>query len=145
MMSKRFSILLIVLTIVSGLIGGAITGRIWMPKVAIAQDATQNKVLTVEKLRIVDKNGKVGASLSVDESGSAVLDFGSGGYAMMNVDATGNFFTKSVGGKFTPKISTQSKILTAEGLSIIDKYGVERIHLVDILPRLKLVGFCDQR
>jgi hypothetical protein len=57
-MTKRFSILLIVLTIVSGLIGGAITGRIFTPKVAIAEEATQSKVLTVEELRVVDKDGK---------------------------------------------------------------------------------------
>jgi hypothetical protein len=45
-MTKRFSILLVVLTIVSGLIGGAITGRIFTPKVAIAEETTQSKVLT---------------------------------------------------------------------------------------------------
>ena len=41
MMSKRMSILLVVLTIVSGLIGGAITGRIFTPKVAIAEESGQ--------------------------------------------------------------------------------------------------------
>jgi len=58
-MTKRFSILLVVLTIVSGLIGGAITGRIFAPKVAIAGEATQSKVLTVEGLRVVDKDGNL--------------------------------------------------------------------------------------
>jgi len=38
-MSKRFSILLVILTIVSGLIGGIISERIFTPKVAIAQES----------------------------------------------------------------------------------------------------------
>ena len=58
-MSKRMSILLIVLIIVSGLIGGAITGRIFTPKVAIADETKQSKVLTVEELRIVDSSGRL--------------------------------------------------------------------------------------
>jgi hypothetical protein len=58
-MSKRFSILLVVLVIVSGLIGGIISGRIFAPKVAIAEETTQNKVLTVEELRVVDKDGRL--------------------------------------------------------------------------------------
>jgi len=57
-MSKRFSILLVILTIVSGLIGGAITGRVFTPKVAIAEETTQSRILTVEELRVVDKDGK---------------------------------------------------------------------------------------
>jgi len=57
-MTKRMSILLVVLTIVSGLIGGAITGRIFTPKVAIAEEATQSKILTVEGLRVIDEGGE---------------------------------------------------------------------------------------
>ena len=86
-MSKRFSILLVVLTIVSGLVGGAITGRIFTPKVAIAAEATPSKVLTVEELRIVDENGKVGAVMCVTEDGGNVKVLGKNGKggAMMGV------------------------------------------------------------
>lgn len=58
-MSKRMSVLLVLLTVVSGLIGGVISGRIFAPKVAIAEEAKQSKVLTVEGLNIVDDNGKL--------------------------------------------------------------------------------------
>jgi hypothetical protein len=115
-MTKRFSILLIVLTIVSGLIGGAITGRIFTPKVAIAEEATQSKVLTVEELRVVDKdgkelmilgkndtnygltifdkNGRVIAAICTEKSGESngiviVSDKDSGGTASMGVSERG--------------------------------------------------------
>jgi len=58
-MSKKFSILLVILTIVSGLIGGAITGRVFTPKVANAEEEIQSKILTVEGIRVVDKDGKL--------------------------------------------------------------------------------------
>jgi hypothetical protein len=76
------SILLVVLTIVSGLIGGAITGRIFTPKVAIAEEAIQSKILTVERLRVVDKDGKLlmqlglglGNAKSPDSYGLTIYD-----------------------------------------------------------------------
>jgi len=73
-MTKRFLILLVVLTIVSGLIGGAITGRIFIPKVAIAEKMTQSKILTVEELRVVDKDGKLLMKLGtlVDREGLGI-------------------------------------------------------------------------
>jgi hypothetical protein len=113
-MSKRFSILLVVLTIVSGLIGGAITGRIFTPKVAISEEEKQSKVLTVEELRIIDKSGKLLMQLGkspndknfcglaiYDNSGNSVAFLGNGynngtvivsgkgGDAMMRVDESG--------------------------------------------------------
>ena len=116
-MSKRFSILLVVLTIVSGLIGGLISGRIFAVNPAQAVEAKQNKVLTAEELRIVDKNGKmrmilgqakdhldyyglaicdnsgrVGAVMDVNESRSSFRAFGKNGnvQASMNVDEFGS-------------------------------------------------------
>lgn len=78
-MSKRFSILLIVLTIISGLIGGAITGRIFAVNPAQAVEMKQSKVLTAEELRIVDKDGKIVTFMSVDTNGGSVSVFGKDG------------------------------------------------------------------
>ena len=87
-MSKRMSILLVVLTIVSGLIGGAISNYVFItrsalatdsklskdvkiepvkdkvkpmdpPNLVVAEDINQSKVLTVEGVRVVDKDGKL--------------------------------------------------------------------------------------
>jgi len=112
-MSKRFSILLVFLTIVSGLIGGVISGRIFTPKVAIAEEAKQSKILTVEGLRVVDKDGKLLVQLGKndelnryglfiydhslirtimsvdDEIGGYVLVSGKDGIAIMNIEETG--------------------------------------------------------
>ena len=88
-MSKRFSILLVVLTIVSGLIGGAITGRIFTPKVAIAEETTQSKVLTVEGLRVVDKDGKL--LMNLGKGDKAPLD----SYGLFVFDNSGNVVVRA--------------------------------------------------
>lgn len=62
-MSKRFSIFLVILTIVSGLIGGLISGRMFAVKPAMAVETKQSKVLTAEELRIVDVNDKLIAKI----------------------------------------------------------------------------------
>ena len=72
-MSKRFSILLVVLTIVSGLIGGAITGRIFTSKVAKVEETKQSKMLSVEELRIVDKDGETKVIISTDDGGNGTI------------------------------------------------------------------------
>jgi hypothetical protein len=65
-MSKRIAILLVILTIISGLIGGAISGRIFTPKVAIAEETTQSKILTVEGLNVI--NNMLVANLAQGQS-----------------------------------------------------------------------------
>ena len=71
-MSKRFSILLVVLTIVSGLIGGLISGRIFAVSSAQAVETKQSKVLTAEGLRIVDKNGKLLMKLGKESEDNSI-------------------------------------------------------------------------
>ena len=74
-MSKWFSILLVILVIVSGLIGGAISEHIFSPKLAVAEGANQNNVLTVNELRVMDKNGNAGIAMIVDENGGRLNVF----------------------------------------------------------------------
>jgi hypothetical protein len=93
-MTKRFSILLVALTIVSGLIGGAITGRIFTPKVAVAEETTQGKVLTVEELRVVDESGKLLMKLGKKDTaltpyGLFIYDNSGEFHAVMGVDESG--------------------------------------------------------
>ena len=58
-MSKRFSILLAVLTIISGAIAGATSGRIFATKIAAAEETNRCGILTVEGLRVVDKENNL--------------------------------------------------------------------------------------
>jgi len=93
-MTKRMSVIIVVLTIVSGLIGGAITWRIFTPKVAIAEESTQSKVLTVEGLRVVDKNGKLLIELGKSEAdvnsyGLAIYDSSGMPNTIISTDANG--------------------------------------------------------
>ena len=74
-MSKWFSILLVILVIVSGLIGGAISERIFSPELAVAEGANQNNVLTVNELRVMDKNGNAGIAMIVDKNGGRLNVF----------------------------------------------------------------------
>lgn len=145
-MSKRFSILLVVLTIVSGLVSGAITGRIFAPKVAIAEEATTNKVLTIERLKIVDKNdkllielgksktnencygltiydnsGNVGASIDVSEYGGSVDVYGKDcrnkkGNASMSAGGAGAIVSASGNDK-------AKTMMSVDGISLFDKDG----------------------
>jgi len=66
-MSRRFSILLVILVILSGLVGGAISGRIFAPRVAIAEEIITSKVLDVEELRVMSKSGKGGVLIRIDD------------------------------------------------------------------------------
>lgn len=58
-MAKRQFALLVAVTIISGLIGGAVSGRIFMAKSAIAETAQgHEKLLIAEELQLVDREGK---------------------------------------------------------------------------------------
>jgi hypothetical protein len=124
-MSKRFSILLVVLTIVSGLVGGAITGRIFTPKVAIAEEATQSKILTVEELRVVDKSGKLLMTLGkakkapLDCYGLFILNNSGETTSSMHVDESGShvFLLSKDGsvGMHAEKFVGGNVILSGEG------------------------------
>jgi hypothetical protein len=73
-MSKRFSILLVVLTIVSGLVSVAISGRVFAVKPAIAVGTKQNEILTVKALRVVDKDDILRAMLWINADNIVALD-----------------------------------------------------------------------
>jgi hypothetical protein len=150
-MTKRFSILLVVLTIVSGLIGGAITGRIFTPKVAIAEEAAQSKVLTVEGLRVVDKDGKllivlgndagipnrapldnyglfildksgsVRANMEADGNGGSFMASGKGGVSSMGVDESGGIV--SVYGKYIKSKAVMGLYKDSGAVSVFSNAG----------------------
>jgi len=62
-MSRKFSVLLVLLIIVFSSLGGFIAGRLFTRmfarKIVIAEEAKRSKILTVGGLNIVDKNGKL--------------------------------------------------------------------------------------
>ena len=126
-MSKRFSILLVVLTVISGLIGGAITGRIFTPKVA--------KVLTVEELMVVDKSGKLRMKLgkgdvNKNRYGLAIYDNSNDIGAMMSVDESGGIV--SVGGKNSHVFMSVDKSVDESGgtVSVAGKDGKIRAFMM---------------
>jgi len=120
-MNKKMSVLFVALTILSGLVGGAIAVYIFSPKVTVADEA-RSKVLTIEKLNIVDKNGKLKAIIRVGEfGGGEVVVFSKDNYVaacmgtlpsggIVNVGTKGN---GSVGllsvGEFGGDVSVFSK------------------------------------
>ena len=103
-MSKRFSILLVVLTIVSGLIGGLISGRIFAVSSAQAVETKQSKVLTAEGLRIVDKNGKLLMKLG-KESEDNSIDQLLQQYGLFVYDSHGDACLTTVWNGWSPYIS----------------------------------------
>jgi uncharacterized protein YneF (UPF0154 family) len=67
-MSKRFSILLVMLTIVSGLVGGVISGKFFATRTVIAAETKQHaKVIEAEEFRLVDKNGKLFGKFAISD------------------------------------------------------------------------------
>lgn len=63
-MNRKQYLLLVALTVVSGLIGGAVSNRVFMARSAVAQS---NNVLEVEMLRIVDENGMPKISFMIED------------------------------------------------------------------------------
>jgi hypothetical protein len=62
------SILLVVLTIISGLIGGFISGRVFVVKTAMVDDTKQHaKVIEAEEFRLADKNGKLFGKFAISD------------------------------------------------------------------------------
>ena len=58
-MSRKLSILLILLVVVFSLLGGFIAGHLSTPKITIVEEADQSNILTVEKLKIANESGKL--------------------------------------------------------------------------------------
>jgi len=132
-MSKKFSVLLVVLTITFSLLGGLIAGRLFTPKVAVAEEANQSKVLTVEGLRIVDKNGKLLMKLgqddflltyNIDSYGVYIYDGNEIGLAEMSMGNDGGY-VGIFGKDGQPKVSLMVKELNGE-VSISNKDGMRK-------------------
>ena len=72
-MNKKHFALLVIVSVVSGLVGSAISTFLLMPQSVLAQESSQ-KVIEAEEFRVVDSKGIV--RISLDEEG---LDFLSDG------------------------------------------------------------------
>ncbi len=63
-MKRKQYLLLVALTVVAGLIGGAVSNCVFVTRSAIAQETEYHKkVVTAEEFRLVDKSGNVYAVL----------------------------------------------------------------------------------
>lgn len=88
-MKKRQYLLLVVLTIVAGLVGGAVSDWVFVARTAEAakkvsqfegmipasQDTTHHKVITAEEFRLVDKGGRLLAELSISPTHTRDSEF----------------------------------------------------------------------
>jgi len=91
-MSKKFSFIFVLLAIIFSLLGGLMAGLLFAPKLAIVEESDQNKVVTIEELRVVDENGKLliklgnGYGLSIyGQGGSRKIDIGGSGIDGSNI------------------------------------------------------------
>jgi hypothetical protein len=75
-MKRRQYLLLLALTVVAGLVGGALSNRAFTAKTAIAQETEQHrKVITAEEFRLLDEDGRTRAALIVGSKGSVSMNF----------------------------------------------------------------------
>ena len=70
---KKTNVIVVLMAVIAGFIGGAMSSRIFTPQTALAQ-AGHEKVVRAEKFEVVDKKGKVRIILS----GSAIGIFDAG-------------------------------------------------------------------
>ena len=80
-MSKKFSVLLVMLTIIFSLFGGLIAGRLFTRKISITEEDKQLEILTVGELNIVDESSKLRMKL-----GKGMVE---GGYGLFLYDEKG--------------------------------------------------------
>ena len=126
-MSKRFSIILVVLVIVSGLIGGVFSGRIFNAKSAIAEE---NNVLKANELNIMDKNGKLvltGSGLILyDEQGNKCLELDKSGLkSNKTISVEGNFISSKESHVFhrNPPICNEGRKIIVENMIFFATYS----------------------
>jgi hypothetical protein len=75
-MRRREVLLIIALTVVAGVVGGALSNRVFMARTAAAQEAEQQrKVITAEEFRLVDEDGKIRAVLVAGSKGDISINF----------------------------------------------------------------------
>jgi len=151
-MTKRMSILLIVLTIVSGLIGGAITGRVFTPKVAIAAINQDKKgtweygVFSIYKNqdRIALENKLVTEVYAWSVSGEVIVE---------NKETIEEFMKKIgcnpiVSGNqvFMKNLSILLSYLGSQGWELIDyDYSIDRNNVKDIYDKTENTKYIFKR
>ena len=75
-MSKRQYLLLIAVTVIAGLIGGGLSGKVLAPRRAIAQITQDHeRVITAEQFQLVDKEGNMRVIIGMSPKGEPVLGF----------------------------------------------------------------------
>lgn len=70
-MTRKEYLLLLFLTMLAGMVGGAMSGRFFASDPALAQQRT--KVINAEEFLLVDKNGRTRAGLGLDANGEVGL------------------------------------------------------------------------
>ena len=103
-MKRRQYLLLVALTVIAGLIGGAVSSWILMAKTAGVQETQKHeKVVTAEEFRVIDEEGKTRAML-------AMLPDGSPNLVLFDND-------------LTPRVQIAVSAIGAPGILCFDKSG----------------------
>jgi hypothetical protein len=93
-MNKKQYALLVLLTILSGLAGGAVTSLILYGQPAFAQKTEEaEKIVEANGLRLLDKDGKLRGLLSLDSDGNPsffLYDKSENGGIVMGIDPNGS-------------------------------------------------------
>ena len=152
LMTKRFSILLVVLTIVSGLIGGAITGRIFTPKVAIAA-INQDKKGTWEYGVFSISNFQDRISLENNLNSEVYAWSVSGEVIVENKKTIEEFMNKIgcnpiVGGNqvFMKNLSILLSYLGSQGWELVDyDYNIDRNNVKDVYNKTENTKYIFKR
>jgi len=152
-MSKRFSILLVVLTIVSGLIGGAITGRVFTPKVAIAEVVNQDKKETWEYGVFSISNFQDRITLENNINSEVYAWSVSGEVIIENKKTIEEFMNKIgcnpiVGGNavFMANLSILLSYLGCQGWELIDyDYNIDRNNIKDVYNKTENTKYIFKR
>ncbi len=76
-MDRKQYVLIVALSVVTGLVGGVVAGRLFMGAPVFAQKMPLvTEVIRAEKFKVVDKNGKPRAAIGLGDGEQPLLVFG---------------------------------------------------------------------
>ena len=129
-MNKKQYALMIVFALIGGLIGGALSNKVFHNEIAFAQN--NNKIITAEEFLLVDKKGKIKGSWRTDEGCTNLILYDKSLISLGNIKSRSIFLSCSEKSQF---LSFQDK--DDKGIVLESELGVSSLRFSNKLKDLK--------
>ncbi len=72
-MNRKLYVLMLVLSMIAGIIGGRLSGLMFIGEPALAQKVSSEKIIEAQEFRVVDDKGKLRAEFNLSDDGAVDL------------------------------------------------------------------------